>query len=62
VKRKVRSSVKRKENTLGGSARECGVPERSTDEDRMTNRHIIESRVSNGDTRSSGSRVPKYKI
>jgi hypothetical protein len=54
--------MKRKETTPGGSAKECVVPERSTDEDRPTKRCDIESRVSSGDTSSSGSRGPKDEV
>jgi hypothetical protein len=41
---------------------ECVVPERSTYEDRLMKRHNIESRVSSGDTSSSGSRGPEDEV
>jgi hypothetical protein len=62
VRQGVRTRMKRKETTLGGSVEECIVPERIIDEDRLVNRGDIESRVSSGDTNSSGSRGIKYKV
>jgi hypothetical protein len=48
--------MKRKEITLGGSAKEYVVPEWSTYEDRPMKRRVIEDRVSNGDTNSDSSK------
>jgi hypothetical protein len=54
--------MKRKEPTPRGSARECVVLERRIDEYRSMKRRDIESRVSSGDTCSSGSRGLEDKV
>jgi len=54
--------MKRNETTLGGSVKECVVPERITNEDRNLKSRNIECRVSNEYTIISGGRGPKYDV
>jgi hypothetical protein len=48
--------MKRNDTTLGGSVGEKTIPERFIDEDRLVKRCDIRIRLSNEDTKISGSR------